>query len=691
MTANYTYSDDRITSISRLGTTYNFEYDDYGNVISQSNNGQQRFNWTYDSSGNIYSHEDLANSHKTMYNYDSTGRLIRQTEKSTVDNTRGYTYEYGYDLNNNVNKLSTQVGGASFTESYSYGKDNLPETYTSGTGKTTTYSYDNILRRTQTTINTTNPINIKYTYLVSDRNEGDSQTYRTTKVGWEQIGELIYKYEYDDNGNITKISRKKDVEGSTYTDLQQFHYDELNQLVRCDDRPYGYTFVYEYDNCGNMLSNTYYPLTWGSLDGVEPVCSFNNAYSDSFLGQLTVINPSHWMGGDPVIYDEIGNPVHYWGIDFTWENGRELTFAIDSGLYAEYTYDSNGLRISKTLDECFVHIYKYINGKVCYEEYEDKKLWFFYDADGNPSHLRYFHDETEYEDYYYGCNWRGDVVSIFDSEGNLAGTYDYDAWGNAIYFGDADGNFTDDSDHITLINPLRYRGYYCDTETGFYYLNSRYYDPYNHRFLNADSEEVATATPNALTDKNLYLYCDNNPVMRIDSDGYCWHLAIGAVVGVATQFVADVSIGLATGSSFGEVVGSLSPVDYASAAIGGAIAASGIGLIGSVIANASLSGATYLANCHYKGVEFSTRDLATSTVIGGFSGLIGGSGANGKNLRGIYNRSKQVINATTSVRKQALYSAKISAVKTVVVKSTLRTFAAGVFSNVGNLLRKLFS
>ena len=513
------------------GDYIDYTYDDYGNVISQSSNGQPRFNWTYDSSGNIYSHEDLANSQKIMYNYDSTGRLIRQTEKNTADNTNGYTYEYGYDLNNNVNKLSTQVGGASFTESYSYGEDNLPETYTSGTGKTTTYSYDNILRRTQTTINTTNPINIKYTYLVSDRNEGDSQTYRTTKVGWEQIGDLIYKYEYDDNGNITKISRKKDVEGSTYTDLQQFHYDELNQLVRCDDRPYGYTFVYEYDDCGNMLSNTYYPLTWGSLDGVEPLISSQEEYSDTFLGQLTAINTNHWTGGDQIVYDEIGNPVHYRGIDLTWENGRELTSAIGSGIYAEYTYDSNGLRTSKKLDDYFVHTYKYINGKVCYEEYEDKKFWFFYDADGNPSHFRYFHDENEYDDYYYGCNWRGDVIAIFDSEGNLAGSYDYDAWGNAISLNDADGNFTNDSTHITHINPIRYRGYYCDTETGFYYLNSRYYDPMNHRFLNADDTAVLDEDYESMAQYNLYAYCWNNPVNMSDYTGESPANIIGGIVG----------------------------------------------------------------------------------------------------------------------------------------------------------------
>ncbi len=98
-------------------------------------------------------------------------------------------------------------------------------------------------------------------------------------------------------------------------------------------------------------------------------------------------------------------------------------------------------------------------------------------------------------------------------------------------------------------------------------------------------------------DKNLYAYCDNNPVMRVDSSGAVWHLAVGAVIGVATQFVMDVGFGLASGSSLKEIMSSLSPVDYVSAAIGGAMAASGITLAGSVVANAVLGGTTYLANC----------------------------------------------------------------------------------------------
>ena len=148
--------------------------------------------------------------------------------------------------------------------------------------------------------------------------------------------------------------------------------------------------------------------------------------------------------------------------------------------------------------------------------------------------------------------------------------------------------------------------------------------------------------------------------MRKDSGGAVWHLAVGAVVGVSTQFIADVGIGLATGSSFAEVISSLSPVDYASAAIGGAIATSGIGFVGAVVANATLGGATYLANCSYRGEDANIVDWAIATTVGGVAGYIGGKGINGKNLRGVYNRSNQVLKTAQSTKKIAQYTAKKS-------------------------------
>ena len=230
-----------------------------------------------------------------------------------------------------------------------------------------------------------------------------------------------------------------------------------------------------------------------------------------------------------------------------------------------------------------------------------------------------------------------------------------------------------------------------DAETGFYYVSSRYYDPKVGRFISADTTDVLGVSSD-LYDKNLYAYCDNNPIMRKDASGELWvSLAIGAGIGIATQLIADFGIGLASGSSFKEIALSLSPVDYVSAAIGGALAATGISTVGAVVANAVLGGTTYLANCSYKSVDANVGELITSTTIGAISGRVGGSGVNGKNLRGVYKHSTQVLKTAQSTKKVAMYTAKQTAAKRTAVVGGLRTFAAGVFSNVGNFVRRLFS
>lgn len=113
---------------------------------------------------------------------------------------------------------------------------------------------------------------------------------------------------------------------------------------------------------------------------------------------------------------------------------------------------------------------------------------------------------------FYLKNLQGDVVGITDAAGNIEARYIYDSWGKLISITDSEGNdITGDSEHIGCINPLRYRGYYYDSETGLYYLNARYYDPHTGRFINADS--------NLHGGLNLFAYCINNPVNLNDYTG----------------------------------------------------------------------------------------------------------------------------------------------------------------------------
>ena len=86
-------------------------------------------------------------------------------------------------------------------------------------------------------------------------------------------------------------------------------------------------------------------------------------------------------------------------------------------------------------------------------------------------------------------NTLGDIVAIRDESGNIVATYSYDAWGKCTVM-NAYGTVNTSSSFIGNVNPFRYRGYYYDTETGFYYLQTRYYDPTICRFINADNYEL---------------------------------------------------------------------------------------------------------------------------------------------------------------------------------------------------------
>ena len=132
-------------------------------------------------------------------------------------------------------------------------------------------------------------------------------------------------------------------------------------------------------------------------------------------------------------------------------------------------------------------------------------LDFIYDESGKPFAMI---DQlsAQPKTYYYVLNLQGDVVKLIDQDGAEAAAYTYDAWGNIL----------SQSGSMASANPLRYRGYYHDSETGFYYLQSRYYDPTNHRFINAD---VYASTGQGFVGTNMFAYCGNNPMCYSDPDG----------------------------------------------------------------------------------------------------------------------------------------------------------------------------
>ena len=151
---------------------------------------------------------------------------------------------------------------------------------------------------------------------------------------------------------------------------------------------------------------------------------------------------------------------------------------------------------------------------------------------------------TSSNEYYIACNSRGDVEAIYDTDGTLVARYIYDAWVNTTVV-DSNGSPITSSTHIANINPIRYRGYYYDSETGFYYVSSRYYDPEVGRWINADG--YIAGVGGDIRGYNLFLYCFNNPVNMGDFTGNWPSLSqIFTTVALAAVVVAVVATTVAT-------------------------------------------------------------------------------------------------------------------------------------------------
>lgn len=214
-------------------------------------------------------------------------------------------------------------------------------------------------------------------------------------------------------------------------------------------------------------------------------------------------------------------------------SGRQLTsynttFMYDEGemLYCgsliTFEYNADGIRTSKTVDG-IEHKY-YLNGSQILAETWTQNgvehlLIFVYDENGSPIALKYrtnAYAENTFDFFFYEKNLQGDIIGIFNTNGRRVGWYIYDAWGTCSTYVASSTSSLEQS-IVRSYNPYRYRGYYYDTETQLYYLQSRYYNPTWGRFLNADG----IIGSGGILGYNMFAYCNNNPVMLVDFYGTC--------------------------------------------------------------------------------------------------------------------------------------------------------------------------
>ena len=362
-------------------------------------------------------------------------------------------------------------------------------------------------------------------------------------------------------------------------------------------------------------------------------------------------------------------------MSWIWQ-GRQLTKAVKDKTVT-FTYDSEGIRTSKS-DGTNTTKYLLNGTQILAQKTGSTTLSFFYDQQGN----RVAMADSSNKFYYYIYNLQGDVIALADaSTGKLAATYTYDAWGKIVKI---NGQNPEDvaSTNIANINPFRYRGYYYDTETSLYYLQTRYYDPEVGRFINADA--FASTDISGALSANMFAYCENRPTVGSDPTGELVHLAVGAAVGAVSSLACQVLSDVMTSALTGKL--SLSSWQtYVGAAVGGAAG----GAVYAATKNATAAGAasgfvsTFTTGALQKSETNRTwSDIAAESVCEATMGAYFGKLGDSVNIKGFTSGS----NNWASVYKSGLTRLKNGTAK----RMSLKVFGKGVATSAFGSIFSMF-
>jgi len=537
---NYTYNNkDQITKVTKNNKEVKYEYNN-SNLLNKITSGNKNYNFSYD---NFLNTKDIKINNNTLVTNEyevNNGNLLKSTygnnssisytydELDRIKTLTNYnkTYNYTYDNLNNLAKIKTDNeehtylydlskrlaryilrNNKEYEINYTYDKN--------GNYSNITYSLDNNKENISFQYNEDDAVtkvifdnnNLNYTYdylgrlIIKDINNKQKVEYEYKRLGNKtstvlksmKINNDLYEYTYDNLYNITDIYLNNEL-------INHYEYDNFNELIKEDDYRLNKTIKYTYDTEGNILKKEEYELNTENIINTNTYEYNNTSWED----QLTKFN------NDEITYDNIGNPLTIGSKILSWINGRQLSKYTDTDLEIEYTYNKDGIRTKKIVNNKETDYFTEGN-KIIFETSTDNMIYYIRDEEGSLIGLKY--NDTM---YYYIKNMQEDIIGITDSNNNLLCSYLYDSWGNIISIKDNNGNIIRDTSHIGIINPYRYRSYYYDNETKLYYLNSRYYNPEWGRFINAD---VYLGCTGDILGYNLYLYVSNNPVNNSDETG----------------------------------------------------------------------------------------------------------------------------------------------------------------------------
>ena len=428
-------------------------------------------------------------------------------------------------------------------------------------GNVTAYSYDSMGRPTVTSTGSSSVTNAYQNDLLSTITHTNTSSKNT-----------VYTLSYGPADLLTGVKV-----GSR--NLVTNQYTSGRWTLARQSYGNGDYWKYSYNNSGNILSRTEYDYDGSNTRNPETV---NYSYTDSTWGDLLTA-----YDGQAITYDGIGNPLSYRGWTMSWQGGRQLASMTGVGSSLSFDYGESGLRLSKTCtvdDSSTVHTYTWNGSLLSSDICGNTALYFHYDANGSPMGFTLVNSEGSTE-YFYVKNLQGDILKVIDAAGTVHASYTYDAWGNIL----------SSSGTLASINPLRYRGYYYDAETGLYYVSTRYYDPEICRFINPDNVDLLGANGD-FASLNLFVYCGNNPITRADDGGEFWTIVGGALLGGAISAGFEIVSQIRDGATFGTLDWSSVAIEAASGALIGGVLSAGLPSGVLTAAKATINAGTEIAH-----------------------------------------------------------------------------------------------
>ena len=473
------------------GVTVNYFYDHLDRVVKKcyNNNEDTAFLYLYNGLGALSSVTDTATQEKISYVYDTVGR---PSETRTEKGDNIFRVLYGYDEISRPNSLTYKYNNA-YTQKYStsYIADNRITLFKLNNGQSDVFSivptFDTLGRQTSRTLKNGSGAQVDkevYSFLAG-AGGANASTSMVSSVGYygsDSTVDETYTYTYDNLGNIKTVSKNG-------TQIAAYTYNSFNMLTGYTDAD-GNTYTYGYSSGKNISETGKYLLFYTDDVWLDRVTCITDDASGKVFG---------------ITYDGIGNTLSYRdGMSFTWKNGRQLATFTQGQTSASYDYNESGIRNKKTVNGVTT-TFQLAGSMIVSENRNGNIIQYYYNEAGSVIGFRY-----NGNDYFFRRTVNGDIIAILNTSGEVVVTYEYDPWGNILS--------TSGSMAATLgaDNPFRYRGYYYDTESGLYYLQTRYYDPAVGRFINADG---FTSTGQGFLGNNMYAYCLNNPISYTDPSG----------------------------------------------------------------------------------------------------------------------------------------------------------------------------